>query len=113
MEKLLMGAHVGISVVLVILILLQQGKGSEMGASFGGGSSHSLFGSKGAGSFLVKVTAFLAGLFFLTSLGLGYLINLRKKLAEKPILEQNDSELSPRKINLPKVEDELIDSELE
>jgi len=53
-------------------VLLQHGKGADMGAAFGSGSSGSLFGSTGSANFLSRSTAILAGLFFLTSLGLAY-----------------------------------------
>ncbi len=60
------------AVSIVVLVLLQQGKGADMGAAFGGGSSQSLFGSRGSATFLSKVTAALAVVFFATALGLAY-----------------------------------------
>lgn len=73
MQQLLLVFHVLIAAALIILILLQQGKGAEMGASFGAGASQTLFGSQGSGSFLLKITAIFAALFFISSLLLGYL----------------------------------------
>jgi preprotein translocase subunit SecG len=73
MQQLLLVFHVLIAVALVVLILLQQGKGAEMGASFGSGASQTLFGSRGSSSFLLKLTGFFAALFFISSLILGYL----------------------------------------
>ena len=62
------------TVSIVVLVLLQQGKGADMGAAFGGGgSSQSLFGSRGSATFLSRVTATLALIFFATALGLAYL----------------------------------------
>ena len=62
------------TVSIVILVLLQQGKGADMGAAFGGGgSSQSLFGSRGSANFLSRVTAALTVIFFATSLSLAYL----------------------------------------
>ena len=62
------------TVSIVVLVLLQQGKGADMGAAFGGGgSSQSLFGSRGSATFLSRVTAVLALIFFATALGLAYL----------------------------------------
>ena len=62
------------TVSIVGLVLLQQGKGADMGAAFGGGgSSQSLFGSRGSATFLSRVTAILALIFFATALGLAYL----------------------------------------
>jgi len=63
--------HVLVCVVLVLVILLQAGKGGGMGAAFGGGSA-TVFGGRGAGTFLGKVTAACAGIFMLTSLFLAY-----------------------------------------
>lgn len=62
-----------IAVALVALIMLQQGKGADMGASFGAGASATLFGSSGSGNFMTRVTAVLATLFFILSLVLGNL----------------------------------------
>lgn len=73
MQQLLLVFHVLVCVALVILVLLQQGKGAEMGAAFGSGASQTLFGSQGSGSFLMKITGICAALFFITSLSLGYL----------------------------------------
>lgn len=63
------------SIALGVLILLQQSKGAGMGASFGAGASGTVFGARGAGSFLYKLTRFLALIFFVTALTLGYLQN--------------------------------------
>lgn len=64
--------HVIVSVALILVILLQTGKGSDIGAVFGGGSSQTLFGSTGPTSFLSKLTAGAAIIFMLTSLFLAY-----------------------------------------
>ncbi|WP_039907790.1 preprotein translocase subunit SecG [Candidatus Regiella insecticola] len=60
-----------ISIGLIALIVLQQGKGADMGASFGAGASSTLFGSSGSGNFMTRMTAILATLFFIVSLVLG------------------------------------------
>jgi preprotein translocase subunit SecG len=65
-------AHVVIAVALIGLVLVQQGKGADAGAAFGGGSSATMFGSRGSASFLSRTTAVLATAFFLTSLTLAY-----------------------------------------
>ena len=62
--------HVLVAVAVCGLVLLQHGKGADMGAAFGSGSSGSLFGASGSANFLSRSTAILATLFFLTSLGL-------------------------------------------
>lgn len=66
-ETLVVVAHVVIAVALVGLVLIQQGKGADAGAAFGGGASQTVFGSQGSGSFLTRFTTFLALLFFVTS----------------------------------------------
>lgn len=66
-------SHVLLSVALIVLILIQRGKGAEAGAAFGAGASGTVFGSAGSGSFLTRLTGVLATLFFATSLSLAYL----------------------------------------
>jgi len=65
--------HVLVALAIIGLVLLQHGKGADMGSGFGGGASSSLFGATGSAIFLSRATAILATLFFLTSLGLAYL----------------------------------------
>jgi preprotein translocase subunit SecG len=72
--------HVLVALVIIGLVLLQHGKGADMGSGFGGGSSGSLFGATGSANFLSRATAVLATLFFLTSLGLAYLATNKPKV---------------------------------
>ena len=65
--------HVLVALGIIFLVLLQHGKGADMGAAFGSGSSGSLFGATGSANFLSRTTAALAAVFFLTSLSLAYL----------------------------------------
>jgi preprotein translocase subunit SecG len=64
--------HVVVCVALIMIVLLQTGKGADMGAAFGGGSSQTLFGSTGASTFLSKLTTVAAVVFMVTSLSLAY-----------------------------------------
>ncbi len=64
--------HVMVCVVLIVVVLLQRGKGAEIGAVFGGGGGSTVFGSRGAGNFLTKLTTGAAVIFMLTSLSLAY-----------------------------------------
>lgn len=73
MQQIVLMFHVIIAIALVVLVLMQQGKGADMGASFGGGASQTLFGSQGSASFMMKLTGVVGLLFFGTSLLLGYL----------------------------------------
>ena len=79
--------HVFVCVVLMLVVLLQQGKGGGMGAAFGG-STAQVFGGRGAGNILTRATAICAGIFMLTSVSLAYLSSsgdraLRAKVAEE------------------------------
>ena len=77
--NIVIGAHVLFALVIIGLVLLQHGKGADMGSGFGGGSSGSLFGATGSANFLSRATAVLATIFFLTSLGLAYLATNKPK----------------------------------
>lgn len=72
MYTALIGLHVFACIFLIAVVLLQTGKGADMGAVFGGGSSETVFGSSGAGNFLTKLTTGIAILFMLTSLVMTY-----------------------------------------
>lgn len=69
--------HVIAALAIIGLVLLQHGKGADMGAAFGGGASGSLFGATGSANFLSRSTAILAVVFFLTSLALAYMATNR------------------------------------
>ena len=73
MEIVILVLHVLVGVGVIGLVLLQHGKGADMGAAFGSGSAGSLFGASGSANFLSRATAVLATVFFLTSLVLTYL----------------------------------------
>ena len=84
MELIIWILHMLVAVSVVALVLLQHGKGADMGAAFGSGASGSLFGASGSANFLSRTTAVLATLFFLTSLGLTY-FHSRKAETVKPL----------------------------
>ncbi|HLB56627.1 MAG TPA: preprotein translocase subunit SecG [Coxiellaceae bacterium] len=73
MQAIILIFHVIIAVMIVALVLMQHGRGADVGASFGSGSSNTMFGSAGAMPFLMKLTVTCAALFFLTSISLSYL----------------------------------------
>ena len=70
METLVLVVHIIVAIGMILLILLQQGKGAEAGASFGGGGAATVFGASGSGNFLTRLTAILTALFFVTSITL-------------------------------------------
>ncbi len=72
MSTVIVIIHIIVAIALILIVLLQTGKGADMGAAFGGGSSQTLFGSGGASTFLSRLTTIAAIVFMLTSLGLAY-----------------------------------------
>ena len=96
MQSVLLSLHVLISLTLIGLVLLQHGKGADAGAAFGaGGASGTLFGSRGATPFLVKLTAFIAVAFFVSSLVLTYTSSHHASgaLLEVPAAEESNSSM--------------------
>lgn len=109
MQTLIVVVHVIVAIVIVGLVLLQQGKGADAGASFGAGASQTVFGSSGSGNFLVKATTVAATIFFVTSLSLAIFaknqsgINATTGLpvVNQEILEETTSAQS----DVPQIED--------
>ena len=83
-NSLLLVFHVITAIIIVVLILLQKGKGADMGSAFGAGASGTMFGSKGSANFLSRSTAVLATIFFITSLTLAY-------INKGTVVQNNDS----------------------
>lgn len=77
MEQITLMVHLLVAVALIALILLQRGKGSDIGASFGAGASQTLFGSAGSGNALTRMTAWLSAVFFISSFGLAVIADNR------------------------------------
>ena len=86
MENLLIFFYILISISLILIILLQQGKGSDIGSAFGAGSSNTMFGSSTSSNPLTKVTAILAAIFLILSLSITY-ISRSSMIEESPIIE--------------------------
>ncbi|HUY04505.1 MAG TPA: preprotein translocase subunit SecG [Rhodocyclaceae bacterium] len=78
---LVLTVHLLVGVTLIGLVLIQHGKGADMGAAFGSGASGSLFGASGSANFMSRTTAVFAAVFFATSLGLTYMASNRPKAA--------------------------------
>ena len=89
--------HVLVALAIIGLVLLQQGRGADAGAGFGGGASNTVFGARGTASFLSRGTAILAALFFSTSIILAYLgarqDNKGHDILDSPVSEQIKSDL--------------------
>ena len=92
MENLLIFFYILISVSLVLIILLQQGKGSDIGSAFGAGSSNTMFGTSSSSNPLTKVTAVLAAVFLILSLSITYLS--RSSLNQESPVDQIEIEES-------------------
>ncbi len=118
MENLIILIHLLTALAIIGLILLQQGKGAEMGASFGGGASQTLFGASGSGNFFSKMTAVLAFAFFVTSFSLAVIAkqkanidsDLPAELIETPF-QVPELEQTPPTDDLPVVNEEESSSE--
>ncbi len=78
---LLLSAHILVGLSVIGLVLIQHGKGADMGAAFGSGASGSLFGSSGSANFMSRTTGVLAAMFFLTSLSLSYIASSKPRAA--------------------------------
>ena len=107
MEIFLLISHASLALLILVVVLLQQGKGAEMGASFGAGSSQTLFGSQGSGSFFVRLTAIIMALFFATSLALTIIAKGKANFSYEdqglaPLIEdQRENHLPDLPTNLP------------
>lgn len=77
--SLLLTVHILVAIVIIGLVLMQHGKGADMGAAFGSGASGSLFGATGSANFLSRTTGVLAAVFFATSLSLAYVASNKPK----------------------------------
>ena len=101
MSILIVILHIAVCIALIMIVLLQSGKGADMGAAFGGGASQTLFGSTGASTFLGKMTTAVAVVFMLTSFGLAYMSGHKSEesimLDSKPPVEQQAAPAAPEK----------------
>lgn len=89
MQPLILIIHVLIAVCIIILVLLQHGKGADMGAAFGSGASNTMFGSVGTTPFLMKITIILTAIFFATSIGLSYLAASEQRMQNMSVAPMN------------------------
>ncbi|GEM_PF-4180483 len=101
MQTALIVLHVIICLLLIVCVILQKGKGAEMGAAFGVGSSSAVFGPKGPTPFLAKVTVFLGVLFFVNSIALTLLMGKPRYVNAMTDLPKQVKEHKPAKMPLP------------
>ena len=118
MEQIILVAHLIIALAIIGLIMLQQGKGADMGASFGAGGSQTLFGSDGSGNVLTSATSWLVVLFFASSFGLALLANQKSApvneldleipaSAQMPVQAVAEEEFPVLEDEVPMLEDEM------
>jgi preprotein translocase subunit SecG len=83
--------HLIVAIALILIVLLQTGRGSEIGAAFGGGSSQTLFGSSGSSQFMTKLTTAAVVIFMLTSLSLAYFYGHRESSVRKVPVQSGEN----------------------
>jgi preprotein translocase subunit SecG len=83
MQELILLIHVFACITLIVLVLMQHGKGADVGAVLGSGASQTIFGSRGSASFMVRLTVLVAIVFFVTSLALGYFASRHPKAIDR------------------------------
>lgn len=114
MQTLIIIAYLLVSFAIIGLIMLQQGKGADAGASFGGGSSQTVFGSQGGGNFFSKVTGWLAAVFFVLAFGLTYLAKQNSVVDDFVPSLINDSASTLEESDIPTLDsdDSALDSDV-
>jgi preprotein translocase subunit SecG len=120
MNTFLLILHIAVCLVLILVVLLQRGKGGDMGAALGGGGSQTVFGGRGAGNFLTKLTTGAAIGFMLTSLSLSYLTTQESNVLvfDEEVLGELQEEAGASADALEEVDveapaDELIEIDIE
>ena len=101
MHIFVMALHIVMCIVLILVILLQTGRGADMGAVFGSGSSQTVFGSSGPGTFFGKVTTVIATIFMLTSLWLSYSATTHKGSIMEGSVKSVVEQTVPKKQKIP------------
>lgn len=106
-QTIILFAHLIVASLIIVLVLLQRGKGAEAGTGFGAGASGTVFGSRGSANFFSRTTAVLATLFFATSLALAFLSTQRptgpESVLDGSILDESEPAVVP---DLPQLETE-------
>ncbi len=93
LQKVVLGIHTLIAILIIVLVLLQRGKGADAGAAFGAGASGTVFGARGSASFFSRMTAVFATAFFVSSLTLAWLSSQHVGTEPRSLLDGGDEEL--------------------
>lgn len=101
MQPFILVIHVLVAMLLVVLVLMQHGKGADIGAAFGSGSSNTMFGSAGATPFLMKITIVLATIFFATSIGLSFLVSRTETPQNQMQIPSAPAQTNPASMGIP------------
>lgn len=99
--SIVLAIHILVAIAIIGLVLMQHGKGADMGAAFGSGASGSLFGAAGSANFLSRTTGILAAVFFVTSLTLAYVASNRPKTTGSVMQETVQSHSVPAAAETP------------
>ncbi len=98
---LVLTVHLLVGLTVIGLVLLQHGKGADMGAAFGSGASGSLFGASGSANFMSRATGILAAVFFMTSLGLSYMATNMTQPTGGSVLDAAKTQSAPASTGVP------------
>lgn len=129
LQKAVLITHTLIALLIIVLVLLQRGKGADAGAAFGAGASGTVFGARGSGSFFSRATAVCATAFFVTSLSLAYLSSqnssapsslvddapVAEEVVEAPVSDmpaiEQEGELADDATDMPTLEEAGVEDE--
>ncbi len=111
-QTIVLIAHTLIAVLIIVLVLLQRGKGADAGAAFGSGSSGTVFGAQGSSNFFSRTTAILAAAFFISSLSLAYLSSQQADIPDsliETVIGSDAESTDDRELDIPQIvtEDEV------
>lgn len=112
MEQAIIIVHVVMAVAIIGLIMIQQGKGADMGASFGGGGANTVFGAAGGGNLLTRMTSIAVTGFFITSLGLAIVAKDKAQVLgdvdlDVPVVEESVELVIPEEPAAPALDDAI------
>jgi len=93
MSSLLLTIHILVSIFLIVVVLIQGGKGAELGSAFGSGASQTLFGPRGAATVLTKITTIMAVIFMITSLGLTLIAAKKSSVVKTPSVSTTEGKI--------------------
>ncbi len=109
LQKVVLGIHTLIAILIIVLVLLQRGKGADAGAAFGAGASGTVFGARGSASFFSRMTAIFATAFFVSSLTLAWLSSQHLGTEPRSLLDGADEGQTLEPVPAEQTDDALSD----